>query len=56
MLLLVDGHDPADWADAISGLLARGPADVATAGWSAHPFGIADTHIPECFTQVTFVP
>ena len=27
--VLVDGHDPADWADAISGLLARGPADVA---------------------------
>jgi hypothetical protein len=26
----------------------------ATAGWSAHPFGLADTHVPECFTQVTF--
>ncbi len=32
----------------------RGPADVATAGWAAHPFGVADTHVPECFTQVTF--
>jgi hypothetical protein len=26
----------------------------ATAGWAAHPFGVADTHIPECFTQVIF--
>lgn len=35
-------------------LRTRGPADTATAGWAAHPFGIADTHVPECFTQVTF--
>lgn len=26
----------------------------ATAGWAAHKFGVADTHVPECFTQVTF--
>jgi hypothetical protein len=26
----------------------------ATAGWCAHPFGVADTHVPECFTRVTF--
>ena len=26
----------------------------ATAGWAAHPFGVADTHVPECFTQVVF--
>ena len=25
-----------------------------TAGWAAHKFGVADTHVPECFTQVTF--
>jgi hypothetical protein len=25
-----------------------------TAGWCAHPFGVADTHVPECFTQVRF--
>jgi len=36
-------------------LRTRGPAEVATAGWSAHRFGVADTHVPECFTQVTFV-
>jgi hypothetical protein len=36
-------------------LRTRGPAETATAGWSAHPFGVADTHVPECFTQVTFV-
>ncbi len=36
-------------------LRTRGPAETATAGWSAHPFGVADTHAPECFTQVTFV-
>lgn len=35
-------------------LRTRGPADTATAGWAAHPFGIADTHVPECFTQATF--
>ncbi len=35
-------------------LRTRGPADVATAGWAAHRFGVADTHVPECFTQVTF--
>jgi hypothetical protein len=35
-------------------ILTRGPADVATAGWAAHRFGVADTHVPECFTQVTF--
>lgn len=33
----------------------RGPADTATAGWAAHRFGVADTHVPECFTQVEFV-
>ena len=26
----------------------------ATAGWCAHPFGVPDTHIPACFTQVVF--
>jgi hypothetical protein len=26
----------------------------AAAGWCAHAFGVADTHIPESFTQVTF--
>ena len=26
----------------------------ATAGWAAHRFGVADTHVPECFTQVRF--
>lgn len=26
----------------------------AAGGWAAHPFGVADTHVPECFTQVTF--
>jgi hypothetical protein len=35
-------------------LNTRGPAEVATAGWAAHAFGIADTHLPESFTQVTF--
>jgi hypothetical protein len=25
-----------------------------TAGWCAHPFGVADTHVPDCFTQVRF--
>jgi hypothetical protein len=35
-------------------LATRGPAETATAGWAAHPFGVADTHVPECFTQVTF--
>ena len=35
------------------------PADRASgrqgaAGWCAHPFGVADTHVPECFTQVRF--
>lgn len=33
-------------------ITGRGPT--ATAGWSAHAFGVADTHTPECFTQVTF--
>ena len=37
-------------------LRTRGPTDVATAGWAVHPFGVADTHVPECFTQVTFAP
>ena len=27
---------------------------MTTAGWAAHRFGVADTHVPECFTQVTF--
>jgi hypothetical protein len=35
-------------------LATRSPASTATAGWAAHPFGVADTHVPECFTQVTF--
>jgi hypothetical protein len=35
-------------------IATRGPAEVATAGWAAHRFGVADTHVPECFTQVTF--
>ena len=29
-------------------------AGKVTAGWAAHKFGVADTHVPECFTQVTF--
>lgn len=29
-------------------------AGTATAGWCAHPFGVADTHVPECFTRVVF--
>ena len=37
-------------------LRTRGPAESATAGWAAHSFGVADTHVPECFTQVTFAP
>ena len=37
-------------------LRTRGPAEIATAGWAAHSFGVADTHVPECFTQVTFAP
>ena len=36
-------------------LATRSPGTVATAGWAAGAFGIADTHIPECFTQVTFL-
>lgn len=32
----------------------RGPADVATAGWASSHFGVGDTHVPECFTQVRF--
>jgi Carbohydrate family 9 binding domain-like len=35
-------------------LAVRSPTGKATAGWAAHPFGVADTHIPECFTQVVF--
>ena len=35
-------------------LATRSPGPVATAGWAAHAFGVADTHVPECFTQVTF--
>jgi hypothetical protein len=31
-------------------------SDVVTAGWAAHPFGVADTHVPECFTKVRFDP
>ncbi|WP_291312016.1 hypothetical protein, partial [Devosia sp. 66-14] len=36
-------------------LRTRGPSDIATAGWSARRFGVADTHVPECFTQVTLI-
>jgi len=36
-------------------LSTRSPGRRATAGWAAHQFGVADTHVPECFTQVTFV-
>jgi hypothetical protein len=25
-----------------------------TAGWAAGAFGVADTHVPECFTQIVF--
>jgi hypothetical protein len=32
----------------------RGPVETVTAGWSSSHFGVADTHIPECFTQVIF--
>ncbi len=35
-------------------IATRSPAETATAGWAAHAFGVADTHLPECFTQVTF--
>jgi hypothetical protein len=31
-----------------------GRSGPVTAGWCAHPFGVADTHIPESFTQVLF--
>jgi Carbohydrate family 9 binding domain-like len=32
----------------------RGPGTTATAGWGASPIGVADTHVPESFTQVRF--
>jgi hypothetical protein len=36
-------------------LATRSPATTATAGWGASPIGVADTHVPESFTQVRFV-
>lgn len=33
---------------------ARSPVERVTAGWAPYAFGVADTHVPECFTQVTF--
>ena len=35
-------------------LAVRSPTGAATAGWAAHQFGVADSHVPECFTQVVF--
>lgn len=35
-------------------LAARTPTGYATGGYAAHAFGLADTHVPECFTQVKF--
>lgn len=35
-------------------LRTRGPAETATAGWASSHFGVADTHLPESFTQVIF--
>lgn len=44
--VLVDGHDPADWAAAITGLLARDPADLAGMGAAAvaHAAGFSWEH------------
>jgi hypothetical protein len=35
-------------------LAVRSPTGYATGGYAAHQFGVADTHVPECFTQVVF--
>lgn len=35
-------------------LAVRSATGIATGGWAAHQFGVADTHVPECFTQVVF--
>jgi hypothetical protein len=35
-------------------LAVRSATGTATGGWAAHRFGVADTHVPECFTQVIF--
>jgi hypothetical protein len=35
-------------------LAGREPGTSVTGGWAAGTFGVADTHIPESFTQVTF--
>ena len=35
-------------------LQGRNPGTSVSAGYSAHPMGVADTHTPETFTQVTF--
>ena len=35
-------------------MATRSPGTTATASWAAHSFGVADTHVPQCFTQVTF--
>jgi hypothetical protein len=35
-------------------LATRSPETTATAGWGASPIGVADTHVPESFTQVHF--
>jgi hypothetical protein len=35
-------------------LATRSPGATATAGWGASPIGVADTHVPESFTQVCF--
>jgi hypothetical protein len=35
-------------------LAARTSSGYVTGGYAAHAFGVADTHVPECFTQVRF--
>jgi hypothetical protein len=35
-------------------LATRSPGETATAGWGASRIGVADTHVPESFTQVRF--
>jgi hypothetical protein len=35
-------------------LAVRSPTGYATGGYAAHQFGVADTHVPESFTQVIF--
>jgi Carbohydrate family 9 binding domain-like len=35
-------------------IATRGSAQTSTAGWGASAIGVADTHVPESFTQVRF--